>query len=208
MAEGVARRLGAVLLPTQWYGVSRHHMSFSGSLTVRPQILQGLLEDVLESLIHHGFRKILVFNGHGGNTPSVTNAFSEVRGRHPEVFLAQSSVWLALANEYSHLPAHMQQANFRTLVGHGGLLETSIVMTAEPGAVKMERAQAVSVDKYVLGTDPAMAVGLRMKELSPIGSNGDPRGSSPEIGQELLGRSIEALVAKYHEAVKAFVEEK
>ena len=53
-----------------------------------------------------------------------------------------------------------------------------------------------------------MAVALRMLDLSPIGSNGDPTGSSPEIGREFLTRSIDALVKKYHEAVAAFVEVK
>jgi len=206
IAEGVAEKLGAVLLPTQWYGVSRHHMTFPGSLTIRPQILQGLLEDLLESLIHHGFKKILILNGHGGNTACITSAFSEIRGSHPDIFMAQSSVWLALADEYPQLPEEMRQKNFRTMVSHGGLLETSLVMAVAPGTVNLKRAQPISVDKYVLGTDPSMSVALRMLDLSPIGSNGDPRESNPRFGQEFLNRSIDALVRKYREAVKAFVD--
>jgi creatinine amidohydrolase len=168
----------------------------------------GLLEDLLESLLHHGFKKVLVLNGHGGNTPAISSAFSEVRGRHPEVFLAQSSVWVALAEDYPSLPAAMRQKNWRTMIAHGGLFETSCVMAVEPTAVRLERAQEVPVDRYVLGTDPAMAVGLRMNDLSPIGSNGDPRPSSAEFGREFLARSVKALVKKYHEAVQAFVTAK
>jgi creatinine amidohydrolase/Fe(II)-dependent formamide hydrolase-like protein len=98
----------------------------------------------------------------------------------------------------------MRQKDFRTMVGHGGLLETSCVMAVEPGTVKLERAREIPVDRYVLGTDPAMQVGLRMTDLSPIGSNGDPRGSSPEFGRTFLERSVAALVSKYREAVQAF----
>ncbi len=204
IAQGVAEKTGAFLLPPQWFGVSRHHMSFAGSLTIKPAVLAELVEDVLESLIHHGIKKILVLNGHGGNTASISSAFSEVRGRHPEVFMAQSAVWLALNEEYDGLPAELKQENFRTMVGHGGLLETSIVMAVEEDSVVMERAQAISVAKYVLGTDPAMSVAMQMQELSPIGSNGDPRGSSAKTGRFFVERSVAALVRKFHEAYAAF----
>ena len=69
-------------------------------------------EDLLDSLIHNGFKKILILNGHGGNTPAITSAFSEVRGSHPEIFMAQSSARVALADEYSELPEKMRQRRF------------------------------------------------------------------------------------------------
>ncbi len=204
IAREVADKLDAFCLPLLWFGVSPHHMDFAGSLTVRPRVLTDLVEDVLESLIHHGLKNILILNGHGGNTASIDAARTMIRYRHPGVFTALSSVWVALQDVYEALPSAARQENWRTMIAHGGLLETSVVMAVEEGLVKMERAQAVSVDKYVLATDPALNVTVTMKDLSEIGSNGDPKGSTPELGRMFIEKSAEIIVGKYIAAKKVF----
>lgn len=204
IAQGVATKIKAFCLPPLWYGVSAHHMHFAGSLTIRPKVLADLVEDILESLIHHGIRKILIISGHGGNNPAIHSGCTTVRYRHPEAFLVTSSAWLALRDIYESLPPHIRQENWRTMIAHGGLFETSVVMAVKDGIVKMDRAVAVSVDKYVQATDPAMSLTFLATELSECGSTGDPLGSGPELGKMFLEESVSIIAAKFFKALKVF----
>jgi creatinine amidohydrolase len=179
-------------------------MEFAGSLTIRPSVFADLVEDVLESLIHHGIKNVLILNGHGGNTASIDTARTMVHYRHPEVFTVLSSVWVALQDVYQDLPPEVRQENWRTMIAHGGLFETSVIMAVEEGMVKLDLAVPVSVDKYVLATDPALKVTVSMKDLSEIGSNGDPHGSSPEVGRMFVEKSVEIITEKYLKAKEVF----
>lgn len=204
IARGVADRLEALCLPPLWFGVSPHHMEFAGSLTIRPSVFADLVADLLESLIHHGIKNVLILNGHGGNTASIDTARTMVRYRHPEIFTVLSSVWVALQDVYQDLPPEVRQENWRTMIAHGGLFETSVIMAVEEGMVKLDQAVPVSVDKYVLATDPALKVTVSMKDLSEIGSNGDPHGSSPELGRMFVEKSVEIITEKYLKAKEVF----
>ena len=42
-------------------------MNFPGTMTLRPETFLDLLEDIIVSMRHHGFRRFLIVNGHGGN---------------------------------------------------------------------------------------------------------------------------------------------
>lgn len=61
------RARGAAVLPPPWFGLSAHHMRFPGSVTLRAETLMAVAEDIVASLVQHGFRRILIVNGHGGN---------------------------------------------------------------------------------------------------------------------------------------------
>lgn len=204
VARGVAERLKALCLPPLWYGVSPHHMDFAGSLTVRPEVMSQMIEDVLGSLIHHGIKKLLILNAHGGNTAAIGTACVRVRQRHPEVFMAQSSVWLALQDVYNELPAEVRQANWRTMIAHGGLFETSVIMALDEALVKLDRAVPNSVDRFVQATDPALSVTTKVNELAECGSAGDPTDSSAEMGRVFLERTIDLIVAKFDAALRTF----
>ena len=204
VAREVADKLNAICLPPLWYGVSSHHMDFAGSLTIRPQVLTMLIEDILTSLIHHGIEKVLILNGHGGNTSSIGTACVNVRDRFPQVFLAQSSAWLALHDVYPDLPEDVQQENWRTLAAHAGFLETSLIMAIDQNLVDLKQAVQVSIERFVQATDPALSVTARFNELTEWGSGGDPTCSTVEAGRMLLEKTVERIVTKFNEALKTF----
>lgn len=56
-----------VLIPPVVYGYSPHHMDFPGTVTVYWSTFVEYLLDVCRSLARHGFRRILIVNGHGSN---------------------------------------------------------------------------------------------------------------------------------------------
>ena len=61
----------AVLIPPINHGYSPHHMDFPGPITIGWDTFIRYMLDVCKSLVAHGFRRILIVNGHGSNTPFV-----------------------------------------------------------------------------------------------------------------------------------------
>src|ERR1700736_5530558 len=64
-----SERLGDRVLWTRltWLGNSHHHLDFAGTLSASPRVYLDLLSDLLEDLLTHGFRRLVLLNGHGGN---------------------------------------------------------------------------------------------------------------------------------------------
>src|SRR3954470_1345322 len=113
----IARRTEAALgqralfAPQQWLGNSHHHMDFPGTLSAEPRVYLDLLCGLLENFIGHGFKRLLILNGHGGNDGPGRQAVFEVRQRHRD-----RKDLLLLFGTYWNLAAEPHQA-------HGGLAQ-------------------------------------------------------------------------------------
>jgi len=81
IAAGMAEVEQILIAPTINYGMSLHHMAFTGTVTLKPSTLIRVVCDVVDSLHQHGFTHFYFLNGHGGNIAPVTTAFSEIYGR-------------------------------------------------------------------------------------------------------------------------------
>ena len=68
--------------PVMWLGNSEHHLDFSGTMSASPRTYIDLVVDMIENFIAHGFRRIVLVNGHGGNNVPGQQATFEVRQRH------------------------------------------------------------------------------------------------------------------------------
>lgn len=79
IALEVGKQLGCMVAPPVNYGMASHHMSFSGSATLKPSIYQAMMSEIFKSFYHHGFRNFYVINGHGGNENSVRAVFQELK---------------------------------------------------------------------------------------------------------------------------------
>ena len=69
VASEAAAPLGVPVFPVMPYGITPSFMGYPGTVSLRVTTLLALIEDVLDALAHHGFRRVLVVNGHGGNAP-------------------------------------------------------------------------------------------------------------------------------------------
>ncbi len=67
ISSDAAAPLGVPVFPVLNYGHTPLFMDFPGTVSLRKDTLWNVVKDVIESLSHHGFRKILIVNGHGGN---------------------------------------------------------------------------------------------------------------------------------------------
>src|SRR5262249_46642109 len=82
VAELAAKSVGALVAPPIHYGWSPHHLAFPGTVTLRPESLADVIVDVCESLVHHGFKRIILINGNRvANLPPMEIAAAKVRFR-------------------------------------------------------------------------------------------------------------------------------
>ncbi len=77
VALEVSKRSKVLVAPVQHYGMAEHHLGFPGTMSIKPSTLLVLMHDLLCSLARHGFQRVFVINGHGGNIATLKAAFAE-----------------------------------------------------------------------------------------------------------------------------------
>jgi creatinine amidohydrolase len=113
-----------LVLPTVPFGVNTGHLDIPGAINVHPSTQADVLRDVADSLVTQGFTKLVVLNGHGGNTfkPLVR----EVQSDFDDLFLV-------VANWYE---VEGKAAIFDEPGDHAGEMETSVMLHAAPDLVR------------------------------------------------------------------------
>src|SRR5687767_1093499 len=85
MRRVMERLKGRVLFtPLFWLGNSEHHLDFPGTMSASPRTYLDVLKDMVENFLVHGFRRIVLVNGHGGNIVPASQAMFEVRQKYRE----------------------------------------------------------------------------------------------------------------------------
>jgi creatinine amidohydrolase len=74
VAVEAAEPLGVPVFPVLAYGITPYFRKFSGSVSIRMENYLRVVRDMLDMLAEQGFKRILLVNGHGGNTPAQTLA--------------------------------------------------------------------------------------------------------------------------------------
>jgi creatinine amidohydrolase len=67
IAADAAEPLGVPVYPALYCGVSAWYMAYPGTITLRPETYARVIQDILDSLVESGFRRILIVNGHALN---------------------------------------------------------------------------------------------------------------------------------------------
>jgi creatinine amidohydrolase len=89
-----AEPLGIPVFPAQPYGYTPTYMAYPGTMTLKLSTLLAVLSDLLGSLHHHGFRKLLIVNGHGGNS-GAASLLPELMAQHPGLQIRWHNWWSA-----------------------------------------------------------------------------------------------------------------
>jgi len=177
---------GVIVLPTQPLGVNGQQLGFPMTLNLHPSTQAQILGDLIESLEHHGVRKLLLLNGHGGN---------DFRQMIRELQLG-TEIFLCAVNWYTVLPG----AEFFDEPGdHAGELETSVVMHLRPELVRPldqagpGRGRSLRLSGVQEGWAWAPRDWSQVTEDSGVG---DPRAASPEKGERFF-RAVSSRLADF-----------
>jgi creatinine amidohydrolase len=113
-------------------GLSAHHLGFPGSLTLSPETFEAVIHETALGLIHHGIRKILIFNGHGGNRASVANIITRINNTTEATAVDLAEV---------EIPAGPSPYSSPGFDWHAGVGETSGMLFLTPSLVDMSTAE-------------------------------------------------------------------
>ena len=110
LADAVSQRSGVLVAPPLNFGSSPYFLGYPGTLSLRISTLLDVVEDLVRSAYGHGFRRILVLNGHGGNDGARSRLY-ELANELPDLRLVWYAWWTAhsveaVAQKHGLKPAH------------------------------------------------------------------------------------------------------
>jgi creatinine amidohydrolase/Fe(II)-dependent formamide hydrolase-like protein len=178
-----------LVLPLIPYGVSYHHEDFAGTISISPETLSRLVYDIGISAARHGIVKLVIINGHGGNSPAL-NFAAQMINRDTHMFTCVDT------GESSDPDIHALAETPNDV--HAGEIETSTSMAVRPSLVKLDAARKFIPQfssRYLDFTSKRRVNWYtHTARISPEGVLGDPTKASREKGERMWKLMIENLV--------------
>ncbi|MFM9066249.1 MAG: creatininase family protein [Planctomycetota bacterium] len=167
--------------PLMWLGNSEHHLDFPGTMTASPRVYLDLLRDMAENFLFHGFRRVVLINGHGGNIIPAQQAYFELRQKYrarQDLLLLTTTYW-TLGGQPQQTDSSIKQ----TQMGHACEWETSMMLRIAPHLVgDLQQTQPIEFGRAFA---PAHRAWITKDRTEP-GHIGDPRFASAEKGEVLF----------------------
>lgn len=188
----LAKGQPVLVLPVLWTGLSEHHMSFGGTVTLDNATFFALIEGVVRSVLRHGFRRIVLLNAHGGNENALRSVTDDLSPRLG-VPIVQFTYWYAAAVPIAKI-----------LETQGGLshaceAETSMMMAVRPDLVAEDRIPLAKSNTSP-NTEDVAGGGVYMwrsiGSRSGSGVIGNPEAASRAKGEALFEAISTALADK------------
>lgn len=194
VGERVARKLGhALQARTIDVGLSDHHLSFAGTISIKPETLSLLLRDYVDSLVVHGFKRIVIVPIHGGNFATVKQAISAARIKYPQVETVGFTDMLELLNLLNRI-AVQNGISAEEGGSHAGESETSMMLALEP--------ELVATGSYAPGylgpfgeAEMKLLFEKGMRAFTSNGILGDPRKASAVRGEVYLEALADLIIS-------------
>lgn len=204
----IGQRTGVLVAPVVLAGISEHHMGFPGTLTLSPATFEAVLYETAQSLIAHGFRRIIFYSGHGGNDWSVSHVAFRINRDTPATAIDLARV---------EFPSPDPRITRLKDDSHAGLEETSMMLYLASGLVRMEKAEnpvlsdPASIRAVKEKADEGARAALldamlflpartgKQTSTRELSSNGvvtgeDLRSASPELGKLAVDYRVEGVV--------------
>lgn len=177
-----------------WTGYSPFNMYLNGTISVPVDIFYHLVESVCLSIFNHGFEKIILLNGHGGNIDILRTLSIELNSRENKKVVV-FSYW-DLVREYINKWRESEVGG----INHACELETSLMLYKHAEIVKenkIEKNVFSPKTKYLskdisVGDVVFMAIGF--KDVSKNGTLGDPTKASKRKGERLYEKVLEKFI--------------
>ena len=194
-----------LVLPTIPFGLNLHHIDFPGTIHVEPEVFVAYCLNVTKSVAYHGFRNILVVNGHGSNSH-----LADLVAR--KTVLETHSVCAAV-NYFALAWERFDEIRETDTVAHADEFETSLYLHLAPERVRMDRAVS-GEDRHggYVSSDSTREYVVRFSDYwgrwTATGVHGDPTSATAEKGREIFEAAVEGLVGLAREWKTWPVEER
>lgn len=202
LAQAVAKKLGnALVAPVIRPALSFHHIDFPGTISLRMPTFVKMFEEYCASLKVHGFKNIVLFVSHGGNTDALkafTPSIAQKMG--PGVRL------LFVYTMKDNMNAIQEQLTQKGITPgkagvHSGFTETSIMLMLRPELVNMDKAAPGLTDEAFYQPENISKSQISsfihgIKSQSKNGILGDPTGANADIGKEIFEAKVNDLVSE------------
>jgi creatinine amidohydrolase len=181
----------AVVTPPLPYGVSYHHMSFPGTMTLSPETFQAVVLEVVESLRQHGVERFFIIDGHAGNQGALDVLMTKLR--------FQKEIRAAYLFYFTIVDDLMREGAQTERWGHACEVETSMGLALQPDIVHREALEAGKIRSTPLPysnvmESPRVGVPLAFEEITENGALGDARQASEEFGLQLTNAIVRRTV--------------
>lgn len=209
MAVEVAQRIDdfpVVVAPPLWCGVAHYNLGFPGTVSLRLETFQNLFSDILRSIHANGFKRIIVLNGHGGNTSVCRAVTWEIT--QEDIFALTFNWWDVVTRELRDWSAsgyHLghEGAIGSGVVGHAGEWETSLQLYLREHLVDTHRIGKDETGIRAFTGELAFAefAERRRDTLQGTGIMGNALAASAEKGRrvfEVVCDRLERLAREYH----------
>jgi creatinine amidohydrolase/Fe(II)-dependent formamide hydrolase-like protein len=178
-----------LVLPLIPYGVSYHHEDFAGTISVSPKTISQLVYDIGISAARHGIVKLVIINGHGGNSPAL-NFAAQMINQDTNMFTCVDTGESSDPDIYALVETPNDV--------HAGEIETSTSLAVRPGLVKLDAARKFVPQfssRYLNFTSKRRVNWYtHTAKISPEGVLGDPTKAAREKGERIWKLMIDNLV--------------
>lgn len=197
------QRERVLLTPVMWLGHSPHHLDFGGTLSLNHNLYSQMLTEVIGCLADMGFRRVLMVNGHGGNSMPMAITQQEVKLRWPKLMLCSCSYWELARGEILKIREGGEYA-----MGHACELETSLYLYLDESAVRKEEIRDAGCPDesgyFGLGMFNGGPVSClyNFSEFTDTGAFGCPTLASVEKGRQIyeaVSEQLERFVVHFSE---------
>jgi len=201
----IARMVGRTMpenilvLPTVSYGYTAHVMDFPGTINIDYQHFIQHVLDITKSLAYHGFKKIILLNGHGSNMPNLDLVARRTNLETTAECMALAW-WSLLTVDKDFLP-RWRESRFPGGCAHAGELETSVYLYLDGDDVRrnLNKSEIAShnlesefnwVDLFSAGVAPIITW---TSSYTESGVCGESELATEEKGREAFEEAVKQL---------------
>lgn len=184
----VAEKVNAIIGPFIEVGESAALYQFPGTIKIMPHTYSLMMTDIMNSLVHWGFKNFIFINMHAGNVPIITQLCREFQ-RDYHIKCAQIDWWRFVQ------PNSLDICEMKGWMAHGHASEsgTSVMLYLHPEYVETDKLKCVKMDsKYTKNSD--IITYYEFREKTPNGTLGDATLATREKGEAIVNRCVDRIV--------------
>ena len=202
--QGTFGDSNVVIAPQLYVGKSNEHLGFCGTMTLTAKTLYDVIDELTDSIVKSGFKRIILTNSHGGNTDLLNLASRDLRIKYGvEVYVFD---WW-FTDFWQDLLKDVKESDSPYRVFHACELETSLMLKLQPESVHMDRAADETPDamfeknRYITLYGP-VNMGWKTRDVTKSGVIGSPTFATAEKGEKMLRYAVEKLAAIVAEVLR------